>query len=80
MAEQCVNPKVKIANSLSTEEVMGQGFQIPAKPDPTHPVPPLIGNGTPVGLYALIRSNDEPAEGPPSLFELHWAGVYIKFW
>ena len=52
-------------------------FQIPAKPDPTVPPPPLIGDGTPPFLYALICSNGEPAEGPPLLFELPQAGVYF---
>jgi len=51
-------------------------FQIPAQPDPTHPVPQLIGDGTPVSLYALFCSNGEPAEGPPSFLKCLSRGVY----
>jgi len=40
------------------------GLQIPTQPDPTHPIPPLIGDGTPAALYALICSVDWPAEAP----------------
>ena len=55
-------------------------FLIPAHRDPTHPVPPLIGDGTPVSICILICSNGEPAEGPLSFLKyLSWGGIY-KFW
>jgi hypothetical protein len=43
------------------------------KPDPTYPVPPLIGDGTPIYPRIVICSNGEPAN-LPLLFAMHWAG------
>ncbi len=54
-------------------------FQIPAQPDPTHPVPSLIALGTPVNLRILICLNDEFAEGPLTFLNALGGAIY-KFW
>ena len=54
-------------------------FQIYAQPAPTHHVPLLIGDGTPVSLCILICSNDEPAKGPLHFLNALAGGMY-KFW
>lgn len=47
--------------------------------NPTNPVPPLIGVGTPVDLYALICSNDEHGEGPPYFLKCLRRVIYKNF-
>ena len=44
--------------------------------NPTNPLPPLIGDGTPAVLYALICSNDESAEGPLPFRNTLAGGIY----
>jgi hypothetical protein len=52
--------------------------QIPAPPDPTHPVQSLLGEGTLV-THAYYFAQTVSLRKAPFLFEMDWAGGIYKF-
>ena len=71
-----VNCKVGLGGAASAWWVVVYPFKNPARPDPAHPVPPLIGDGTPVSLRILFCSNGEPAKGPHPFLNVLGGGIY----